>query len=204
MSTELVFRVSMGLLIVVLAGVRFRFIGWAVTGLPQAVRNIPTEHVDRTWYRTLWFIGWLWVLAPTLYVLIPRWLDWAASPMPSLLRWTGVGLGTAGIVFLAWAHWTLGKNWNVPGVVQREQVLVTHGPYQWIRHPMYAAFAVIALAYWLISTSWVIGLIGLAYWIVVVSQVGVEEAALIERFGEAYRRYTKHTGRFLPRLFGGE
>lgn len=204
MTSEWVFRMSMGLLIVVLAGVRFRYIGWAVTGLPQAVRSISTEHADKTWYRTLWLIGWLWVLAPIVYVLIPRWLDWAASPMPSLLRWIGVGLGALGILFLAWAHCTLGKNWNVPGVVQRQQVLVTHGPYQWIRHPMYTAFAVIALAYWVISTNWLIALIGLGYWIVVVSRVGVEEAALIERFGEGYRSYMKQTGRFLPRLFDGE
>jgi protein-S-isoprenylcysteine O-methyltransferase Ste14 len=204
MNTELIFRISMGILIVVLAAVRFHFIGWAVTGLPQAVRKISSENVDKTSYRILWSIGWLWVLAPIVYVLAPRWLDWSAIEMPIILRWVGVGLGIISILFLAWVHRTLGKNWNVPGTVEEHQVLVTEGPYHWLRHPMYTSFAFIALAYWLISTNWFIALIGLIYWIIVVSKVSTEEAVLIEKFGDTYREYMKHTGRFLPHVWSGE
>jgi protein-S-isoprenylcysteine O-methyltransferase Ste14 len=203
MNSELTFRISMGILIATLATVRFRFIGWAVTGLPKAVRKIPSEQADKTWYRTLWFIGWLWVLAPILYALAPRWLAWSAIEMPIFPRWVGVGLGLSSIVFLAWVHRTLGKNWNVPGVIEAQQVLITDGPYRWFRHPMYTSFALIALAYWLISTNWFIAVIGLFYWIVVVSKVKKEEAVLIEKFGDAYREYMKYTGRFLPRVFSG-
>ena len=203
MNTELIFRISMGIFIVALAAVRFRFIGWAVTGLPTAVRKISSEQVEKTWYRTLWCVGWLWVLAPIVYALTPRWLDWSAIEMPMFLRWVGVGLGAISILFLAWAHKTLGKNWNVPGTVKKDQVLVTKGAYRWFRHPMYTSFALIALAYWLISTNGFIALIGLIYWIIVVSKVSTEEAVLIEEFGDAYREYMKHTGRFLPRVWSG-
>lgn len=203
MNTELAFRISMGILIVVLAAVRFRFIGWAVTGLPKAVRKISSEQVDKTWYRILWVIGWLWVLAPIVYALAPRWLTWSAMEMPIFLRWVGIGLGFISILFLAWAHEALGKNWNVPGTVEEHQILVTKGPYRWFRHPMYTSFAFIALAYWLISTNWFIALIGLIYWIIVASKVSTEEAVLIEKFGDAYREYMKHTGRFLPRVWTG-
>ena len=203
MKSELTFRISMGILIVALAAIRFRFIGWAVTGLPKAVRKISSEQVDKTWYRTLWFIGWLWVLAPMVYALAPRWLAWSAMEIPILLRWVGLGLGLVSILLLAWAHRTLGKNWNVPGVVEAQQVLITDGPYRWFRHPMYTSFALIALAYWLISTNWFIAVIGLFYWIVVVSKVKTEEAVLVEKFGDAYREYMKYTGRFLPRVFRG-
>jgi protein-S-isoprenylcysteine O-methyltransferase Ste14 len=171
-----------------------------VVGIPQAARKISIEHVDQTWYRLLWFIGWLWVIAPIVYVVAPHWLDWSAIELASILRWLGLGLGVISIIFLGWAHQTLGKNWNVPGVVEEQQVLVTDGPYQWLRHPMYTAFALIALAYGLISTNWFIALIGLAYWIIVAAKVGTEEEALIEKFGDAYRAYMKHTGRFLPRV----
>ncbi len=203
MNSEVIFRISLGVLIVALALVRFRFIGWAVVGLEQADRKISIEHVDRIWYRLLWFMGWLWVLAPILYVFAPHWLDWSAFELPILLRWLGVVLGVISIILLAWVHQTLGKNWNVPGVVEEQQVLVTDGPYQWLRHPMYTAFALIALAYWLISTNWFIAFIGLAYRIVVVAKVGTEEAALIEKFGDSYRDYMKHTGCFLPHVLRG-
>ncbi len=203
MNSELIFRIGLGALILVLAVVRFNFIGWAVVGLPQVGRKISVEHVDQSWYRLLLCVGWLWVAAPIVYVLAPRWLDWASSGMPLFLRWIGIGLGVLGIVFLVWVHWTLGRNWNVPGVVEERQVLVTEGPYQWLRHPMYSAFAIIALAYWLITTNWFIALMGLTYWIIVVARVDMEEAALIEKFGDAYRQYRNHTGRFLPRISNG-
>ena len=203
MNIELVFRISMAILVVVLAMVRFRFIGWAVTGLPKAVHKISSEQVDKTWYGALWLTGWLWVLAPIMYALTPGWLVWSAMEMPIFLRWVGVGLGLISILFLAWAHETLGKNWNVPGTVEEHQNLVTNGPYRWFRHPMYISFALIALAYWLISTNWFIALIGLIYWIIVASKVSTEEAVLIEKFGDAYREYMKHTGRFLPRVGSG-
>ena len=203
MNIELIFRISLGVLIVGLALIRFRFIGWAVIGLPQVDRKISTRNVDKTWYRLLWMIGWFWVLTPLLYVLTPRLLDWSSAELPLFLRWLGVGLGVISVIFLAWVHRTLGKSWNVPGVVKEEQVLVTVGPYRSLRHPMYTSFALIALAYWLISTNWLIALIGFIYWIVVVTKVKQEEAALIEKFGETYREYMKHTGRFLPRIFIG-
>ncbi len=63
---------------------------------------------------------------------------------------------------------------------------------------MYTSFAIIALAYSLISANWFIALIGLIYWMLVFTMVGAEEATLIEKFGDSYREYMKHTGRFLP------
>jgi len=33
----------------------------------------------------------------------------------------------------------------------------------------------------------------------VVDQVRIEEARLVERFGDEYRKYMQRTGRFLPR-----
>lgn len=203
MNIELIFRMSLGVLIVGLALIRFRFIGWAVIGLPQVDRKISTRNVDKTWYRLLWMVGWFWVLTPILYVLTPRLLDWSSTELPLFLRWLGVLLGIISIIFLAWVHRTLGTNWNVPGVAKEEQVLVTDGPYRWLRHPMYTSFALIALAYWLISTNWLVAAIGCVYWIVVVTKVKQEETALIKKFGDTYLEYMKHTGRFLPRVFNG-
>ncbi len=59
-------------------------------------------------------------------------------------------------------------------------------------------FAIIALAYFLISANWLIALIGLAYWMLVFTMVGPEEATLIDKFGDSYRQYMRRTGRFLP------
>ena len=201
MNTEWPFRISVAVLMVALALVRFSKIGWATFGIRRSDEKIAVARSSKTWYAITLTTGWLWVLVPGVYIVAPGWLLWAALPIPPISRWIGVGLGVISIVWLGWAHRALGKNWNVPGLIQERQTLVTSGPYQWVRHPMYTSGAVIALAYSLISANWFVALIGLAYWILVFAMVGSEEATLIEKFGDSYREYMKHTGRFLPRLF---
>ena len=38
--------------------------------------------------------------------------------------------------------------------------------------------------------------------VILINRVDLEEAVMIEQFGDEYREYTKRTGRFLPRLSG--
>lgn len=198
MDTELPFRISVGALMLALAFVRFTQIGWATFGFRSGEES-TVAHASKTWYALALTLGWLWVLAPLVYVLVPGWLQWATSAVPAIPRWFGVALGIISITLVGWVHRTLGKNWNVPGNIQEQQTLVTVGPYRRMRHPMYTSFAGIALAYALISANWFIALVGLAYWLLIYTMVGAEEASLIEKFGDSYRGCMRHTGRFLPR-----
>ncbi len=146
-------------------------------------------------------VGWVTIILPIVYVVTPDWLTWAVLPLPLAWRWIGVGLGILSVPLLLWAHRSLGKNFAMPGIIQEQQTLVTAGPYQWVRHPMYTTFAVIGLAYFLVSANWFIGLIDfVVYGMIVLSVLGLEEATLLEKFGEPYREYMQHTGRFLPGL----
>ncbi len=43
---------------------------------------------------------------------------------------------------------------NLPGVMQVRQALITAGPYRWVRHPIYTMFALFGLAGFLISANW--------------------------------------------------
>lgn len=77
--------------------------------------------------------------------------------------------------------------------------LVTTGPYRWVRHPLYtvaiALFASLGLmaANWFILLWTVVALIALR--LVVIPR---EEAQLVAKFGDEYRRYRSETGSFLP------
>ncbi len=88
----------------------------------------------------------------------------------------------------------------MPGMIRDRQMLVTDGPYRWVRHPMYTTLLIIYLAYFLMSANWSIGVVGLVYGILIFSIVNMEETTLIEKFGESYRQYMHHSGRFLPYL----
>jgi protein-S-isoprenylcysteine O-methyltransferase Ste14 len=79
------------------------------------------------------------------------------------------------------------------------QSLITSGPYQIIRHPIYTAFLLILGSTLLISANWLIGLawIGMTA-LEVASRIGFEEQLMLEYFGEQYREYMKRTGKLLP------
>jgi len=79
--------------------------------------------------------------------------------------------------------------------------MITRGPYAWIRHPMYSAYFILFLAAFLISRNWLAGATGLAIILMLMTVRRIrEEALLVQRFGEQYRRYRGATGMFVPRL----
>jgi protein-S-isoprenylcysteine O-methyltransferase Ste14 len=72
----------------------------------------------------------------------------------------------------------------------RAQVLVDSGPYRFVRHPMYAAFALFAPGTALLLGSWV-GLLGALLLVAVVAWRAVREERLLrERLG-GYAEYTR-------------
>jgi protein-S-isoprenylcysteine O-methyltransferase Ste14 len=141
------------------------------------------------------------MLSLVIYVISPQWMAWSALPLPAWLRWIGAGLGILALLLLFWVHRALGKNWSRTVRLKADHTLVTSGPYRWVRHPMYTTLYVMSIAYFFLSANWFIGLTWIAMLTsVVASRVGKEEAMLIETFGDEYRAYIRHTGRFLPRL----
>jgi protein-S-isoprenylcysteine O-methyltransferase Ste14 len=105
-----------------------------------------------------------------------------------------------GTAFNVWGRVHLGANWADHVRIYTDQTLVTGGPYRFVRHPLYASlvwmFYGASLAYLnplaALETT-LIFLPGMWY------RSNLEEAALLERFGDAYRAYRARTGRFLPR-----
>jgi len=58
-------------------------------------------------------------------------------------------------------HRALGRNWSVSLDVREGHQLITDGIYRRIRHPMYSAFWLWALAQALVLPNWVAGFAGL-------------------------------------------
>lgn len=136
------------------------------------------------------------------YVFIPPWMSWSDLNLPVWARWLGVGIALAGFALLQWSQLSLGINWSDAPKLFAEQQLVTHGPYRWIRHPIYAAFLLILGSLSLISANWFLGLI----WIVmtaldVFARINVEEKMMLKEFGGTYKAYMTRTGRLFPQLF---
>ena len=71
---------------------------------------------------------------------------------------------------------------------------------RWIRHPFYFAFALVVLANSLLAANAFLFVTGAAAFALIVRRTRREEANLLARFGEDYRRYVDRRGRFLPLL----
>ena len=141
------------------------------------------------------------VISLILFLVAPGSISWASLPIPVWLRWAGVIPVAAGFGLLQWSHVALGANWSDTPRTTRGQALVTHGPYQWIRHPIYAAFLLILGAPLLIAANWFLGGCFIAMTTVDVhGRIRYEEETLWSRFGPAYVEHVKRTGVLLPRL----
>ena len=144
---------------------------------------------------------WLGVIA---WMINPRWMDWSATSIPFWARWTGVVLFVLGSALVIWTFRSLGPNLTDTVVTRQSHTLVVHGPYRWIRHPLYDAVALMTLAIFLVTANWFLFASGAVALCLLVRRTRREEENLAARFGDAYRRYMDRTGRFLPRLRGGE
>jgi protein-S-isoprenylcysteine O-methyltransferase Ste14 len=79
--------------------------------------------------------------------------------------------------------------------------LVTHGPYQFIRHPMYASLLLLAWGVFLKEINLLSG--ALAVWVSLALFLTAvyEERENMRVFGEAYLTYMHRTKRFIPFVF---
>jgi protein-S-isoprenylcysteine O-methyltransferase Ste14 len=138
-----------------------------------------------------------------VYSIDPRLMNWSALPLPFWLRWFGFFLGLAALLIFFWVLRSLGQNFSTTLTINKNQTLVTRGPYQWVRHPMYTSFIVLWVGLLFLSTNWFIGLTGiLAFVWAIVVRTPREEQMMIDRFGDEYIAYMERTGRYLPRWVG--
>ena len=142
----------------------------------------------------------LLLIGSVLYVINSNWmLSWAA-PFPRWLRWVGTGLGSLSFIGLVWVHRALGRYWSPYLKLQDDHRLVTHGPYRWVRHPMYSMLIGVMVGLGFVSANWLLVVLFMVRIAFIFLRLGREEAMLVERFGDEYRSYMRRTGRLLPRF----
>lgn len=140
---------------------------------------------------------WLGVLA---YMINPAWMAWSQLEPPLWVRWAGLGLGLLAVLFAYWVFRYLGNNVSPSVATRREHQLVTSGPYRWIRHPLYTMGMLSYMSFAMLSANWFIAVLSVAVFVILNIRLPLEEAGLIDKFGDEYRAYMRRTGRFLPKL----
>ena len=142
----------------------------------------------------------LW-LTPLVYLINPNWMNWSKIGLPEAVRWLGVVIGILCVFGIYWLFSSIGSGITPTSATRQEHKLVTSGPYRWVRHPLYTVGSSLFIAFGMMADNWFIAALGVLAFIGMAIRTPKEEANLIEKFGDEYRDYMKHTGRFLPKLF---
>lgn len=143
---------------------------------------------------------WLVIGGGTFSAAAFRWI--ARMPQPRIALDIGIALIVAGIVIRAIAIATLWRYFSVDVTIRNEQQIVQHGIYSHLRHPAYTgsllAFIGLGIAFgsWLsLAIVAILATAGMSY------RIAIEERALIDHFGDAYRAYAARTKRLIPGVY---
>ena len=160
----------------------------------RAKRDTIPGQVRET--RTLtWFVvtGTL-MLVGALGEFLWRKPEW--NTMTFVLGWS-CGLVSFGIRRSAIA--ALGKFWSLHVEIRDSHVFVRGGPFRWMRHPTYFSMILELLsAAFILQAPVALAVVTLFFVPALVERVRIEETALVEKFGEAYRAYQQSTPAVIP------
>lgn len=151
----------------------------------QDKRQLPSVLLVALQFGLIGLLAWL---------ALPAVLAWAIPPEAWLTAALGVAL----------AGWAISANrpgnFNIRPIPRAGGALVTHGPYRWIRHPMYTAFL---LGAWALARTAVRDEAWLAWYVLTLVlwlKSRYEERWMLAQH-PGYADYRQQTKRFLPWLF---
>lgn len=178
---------------------------WIAIRYPHARRSRKVSKVsstDRKRERAVLAVTGLLVhVVPLIYVLTgwPKFADYTFRPALGVL---GTIVFAAALYLFYRSHKDLGTNWSIALDIRKTHALVTDGVYRLVRHPMYSAFWLNAVAQLLLLPNWIAGpagLLGIA--LLYFARVGREERMMLETFGEEYRAYMGRSARLIPWIY---
>lgn len=97
---------------------------------------------------------------------------------------------------------SLGRFWSLHVEIRENHEFVRSGPFRFLRHPVYFSMILELLAFILICQAWTTALFTPVLFIpILILRVRIEEAALLDKFGNAYRQYQQSTPAIIPGLW---
>jgi protein-S-isoprenylcysteine O-methyltransferase Ste14 len=184
-------------------------VGFAITALFYRIRSVRKgERLDRTkegWGLLigLRLAGVSFLVSTVVLLSNPTRFPAAQFPVPEAVRWMGVAGLACAVAWLLWMFHSLGRNLTDTVVTRRDATFVNHGPYRFVRNPMYTGVLAMALTLGVALGTWLVPLLGALSFALLARRTKTEEKYLIEKFGDQYRDYMTRVGRFLPKLRSG-
>jgi len=114
----------------------------------------------------------------------------------------GVALFFSGLSLRWFSIIYLGRFFTVNVAIARDHRVIDTGPYRLIRHPSYTGALMAFLGFGLcLSNLASVLLILMPVTVAFLNRIRIEEAALTEALGEAYRNYCQRSKRLIPFIY---
>jgi protein-S-isoprenylcysteine O-methyltransferase Ste14 len=170
---------------------------WAVTAL-RTKRTLQTQSLaPRLVHSIPVFVG-AWLLLRGW--ADPRPLDDRLLPHTAAVLAAALAITLLGLALALWARTTLGRNWSGQVTFKQDHELIRHGPYRYVRHPIYSAILTMFLGS-AIAIGRLGGLIGLPLVVLGVwLKLTQEEALMTAHFPAEYASYRSQVKALVPGL----
>jgi len=117
--------------------------------------------------------------------------------------WIALGLGIVCAIASFKIRWAaiaaLGKFWSLHVEMRDNHEFVKSGPFRFLRHPTYFSMILETAAFGLICSAWGMLIIVPFFFIpALIMRLRLEEPALVEKFGDAYRDYQRRVPMVIP------
>jgi protein-S-isoprenylcysteine O-methyltransferase Ste14 len=124
------------------------------------------------------------------------------EPIRGVLNVGGALLATTGLGLVVWGRSTLGELYGVSSItgarLHADHRLVTHGPFAFVRHPMYLGFEVAALGGLLLYRTWTTAFLTITSLGLVARALREDELLRVE-FGQEWEAYRRNVPGWVPR-----
>jgi protein-S-isoprenylcysteine O-methyltransferase Ste14 len=170
--------------------------------LKSAAGAVPKTGLER-WMWLIWVptvIGWQVFPRLAYQTSIPLLAasQWSTNHPSAILDWLAVVAAILAYVFTVPCWLTLGTNWSLAVVPEKQASLITRGFYAQVRHPIYSLGLVLMAATIAVAPSPAMLLVGIAHLVMVFLKSANEERFLERLHGQVYREYRRRTSRFFP------
>jgi protein-S-isoprenylcysteine O-methyltransferase Ste14 len=114
----------------------------------------------------------------------------------------GIAVWLMGALFRFYSMRVLGRFFTYDVAISAGQYVVEQGPYRWLRHPSYLGSLVAEVGLGMTFTNWLALIVpALCLAAAYTYRIRIEEKALVEGLGPAYRDYMRRTWRLVPFVF---
>jgi protein-S-isoprenylcysteine O-methyltransferase len=169
--------------------------------LSRAIRGNKNDSSDRGTFWLVW-LTWNFAIVSNLVVFALI----SADPQLWFVNLLGAALclSAAGLRLLS--KRTLGRFYTMTVNIQEDHRLIQAGPYRFVRHPLYAGFALFFLA-WPLTQPSLQGIMiaellgGLPVLTTILIRLRVEEQTLASHFSAEWSAYAERTSRLIPWVF---